>query len=32
MEPDGSLPCLQESMIGPYPKLDESSVPPLHPI
>jgi hypothetical protein len=25
MEPEGSLPCLQEPATGPYPKPDESS-------
>jgi hypothetical protein len=30
MEPKGSLPCSQESSIGPYPEPDQSS--PYHPI
>jgi len=25
METEGSLPCSQESAVGPYPELDESS-------
>jgi hypothetical protein len=30
MEPEGSLPCLQESSTGPYPQPDQSN--PSHPI
>jgi hypothetical protein len=30
MEPEGSLPCSQESSTDPYPKPDQSS--PYHPI
>jgi hypothetical protein len=30
MEPEGSLPCLQESCTGPYPEPDQSK--PYHPI
>jgi hypothetical protein len=30
MEPEGSIPCSQESFTGPYPELYQSN--PLHPI
>jgi hypothetical protein len=30
MEPEGSLPCLQEPSTGPFPEPDQSS--PFHPI